>query len=69
MIDTLNVPVELLGVDDYRSLFIDAGSQTFATSACSTQHPFRKIILAARSEPRGFRGLQRGRLLNDERRG
>ena len=24
-IDTLNVPVELLGVDDYRSLFIDAG--------------------------------------------
>src|SRR5207244_5971809 len=24
-IDTLNVPVELLNVDDYRSLFIDAG--------------------------------------------
>ena len=24
-IDTLNVPVELLSVDDYRSLFIDAG--------------------------------------------
>jgi ubiquinone/menaquinone biosynthesis C-methylase UbiE len=24
-IDTLNVPVELLSIDDYRSLFIDAG--------------------------------------------
>src|SRR5947207_836757 len=28
-IDTLNVPVELLSIDDYRSLFIDAGFKNF----------------------------------------
>src|SRR2546423_891787 len=46
-IDTLNVPVELLSVDDYHSLFIDAGF-TNVRDQRLLQHPFRKTTLAAR---------------------
>jgi len=44
----LNVPVELLGVDDYRSLFIDAGFTNIRDERLLDPTPFRKIILAAR---------------------